>query len=170
MGHKDCEAQNRYYFNVNFSKNARNKKFWRLLAQSRTRPLRTLTAPLVRTYFAPLNSEIVERKVVTQSAILPGIRSDGIKFAQADAMQSIILGKKNWIISNSYILDKNNSSTSPLQLGQMNTYFTCLFIILFSIYHFWSREIRAILVFCFWLLLLVHPPFLKNIAIECKDL
>ena len=49
----------------------------------------------VCTYFAPLNSEIVERKVVTQSAILPGIRSDGIKFAQADAMQSIILGKKN---------------------------------------------------------------------------
>ena len=67
----------------------------------------------VCTYFAPLNSEIVERKVVTQSAILPGIRSDGIKFAQVDAMQSIILGKKNWIISNSYILVKNNSNFTP---------------------------------------------------------
>ena len=55
----------------------------------------------------------MDRKVVTQSAILPGIRSDGIKFAQADAMQSIKLGKKNWMISNPCNLDKYNSNFIP---------------------------------------------------------
>ena len=57
-----------------------------------------------------MNSEIDERKVVTQSDILPGIRSDGIKLAQAEAMQSIKLGKKNWMISNPSNLDKYNSN------------------------------------------------------------
>ncbi len=42
--------------------------------------------------FAPLKSEIIDKNVVMLRAILPGTRSDGMKFEQAEAMQSIALG------------------------------------------------------------------------------
>ena len=41
---------------------------------------------------APLKSDIIDKNVVMDKAILPGTRSDGIKFEQAEAMQSIALG------------------------------------------------------------------------------
>ena len=46
----------------------------------------------VSTYFAPLKSEIVERKEVTQSPIRPGTNSGGTKLAQAEAIHNITLG------------------------------------------------------------------------------
>ena len=44
------------------------------------------------TYLAPLNSEIMERKVVTQRPILPGTRSEGTKTERQEPRVSMMEG------------------------------------------------------------------------------
>ena len=43
-------------------------------------------------YFAPLNKEMMERKVVIHNPIRPGIKSEGINNEQVEAIHNIKLG------------------------------------------------------------------------------